>query len=44
MSKKLKNYPDPLVVMEKYGSDALRAYLLSSPVMLAENLNFLRRV
>ncbi|MEI6835584.1 MAG: isoleucine--tRNA ligase [Candidatus Falkowbacteria bacterium] len=40
MSKKLKNYPDPLVVMEKYGSDALRAYLLSSPVMLAENLNF----
>lgn len=40
MSKKLKNYPDPLIVMEKYGSDALRAYLLSSPVMLAENLNF----
>jgi len=40
MSKKLKNYPDPLVVMDKYGSDALRAYLLSSPVMLAENLNF----
>ncbi len=40
MSKKLKNYPDPLLVMEKYGSDALRAYLLSSPVMLAENLNF----
>ena len=40
MSKKLKNYPDPLLVMDKYGSDALRAYLLSSPVMLAENLNF----
>ncbi len=40
MSKKLKNYPDPQIVMEKYGSDALRAYLLSSPVMLAENLNF----
>jgi isoleucyl-tRNA synthetase len=40
MSKKLKNYPDPSLVMEKYGSDALRAYLLSSPVMLAENLNF----
>jgi Isoleucyl-tRNA synthetase len=40
MSKKLKNYPDPLIVMEKYGADALRAYLLSSPVMLAENLNF----
>jgi len=40
MSKRLKNYPDPVVVMDKYGSDALRAYLLSSPVMLAENLNF----
>ncbi|HOD86659.1 MAG TPA: isoleucine--tRNA ligase [bacterium] len=40
MSKKLKNYPDPSLVMEKYGADALRAYLLSSPVMQAENLNF----
>lgn len=40
MSKRLKNYPDPSVVMEKYGSDALRAYLASSPVMQAENLNF----
>ena len=40
MSKKLKNYPDPSLIMDKYGSDALRAYLLSSPVMLAENLNF----
>jgi len=40
MSKKLKNYPDPLVVMEKYGADALRSYLLASPIMLAENLSF----
>ncbi len=40
MSKKLKNYPDPALVMEKYGADALRAYLLSSPVVMAENLNF----
>ncbi len=40
MSKKLKNYPDPMLVMEKYGADALRAYILSSPVVLAENLNF----
>jgi isoleucyl-tRNA synthetase len=40
MSKKLKNYPDPSLVMNKYGADALRAYLLSSPVMQAENLNF----
>lgn len=40
MSKSLQNYPDPNLVMEKYGADALRLYLLSSPVMLAENLAF----
>ena len=40
MSKRLQNYPDPLELMEKYGADALRAYLLASPVMAAENLNF----
>lgn len=40
MSKRLNNYPDPLLVMDKYGSDALRAYLAASPVMQAENLNF----
>jgi len=40
MSKKLQNYPDPELVIEKYGADALRLYLLSSPVMLAENLSF----
>lgn len=40
MSKKLQNYPDPSLVMDKYGADALRAYLLASPVMQAENLNF----
>ncbi len=40
MSKSLSNYPDPNLIMEKYGADALRLYLLSSPVMLAENLSF----
>lgn len=40
MSKKLKNYPDPLLIFDKYGADALRHYLLTSPVMLADNLNF----
>jgi len=40
MAKKLKNYPDPMLILEKYGADALRSYLLSSPVMLSENLNF----
>ncbi len=40
MSKKLQNYPDPMEIVEKYGADALRLYLLSSPVMQAENLSF----
>ncbi len=40
MSKRLKNYPDPMEIIEKYGADALRIYLLSSPVVRAENLNF----
>ncbi|MFA5029938.1 MAG: class I tRNA ligase family protein [Patescibacteria group bacterium] len=40
MSKKLQNYPEPEALMEKYGADALRFYLLSAPVMAAENLNF----
>ncbi|MBU1895543.1 isoleucine--tRNA ligase [Patescibacteria group bacterium] len=40
MSKRLQNYPDPNEVLEKYGADAMRYYLLSSPVMHAEGLNF----
>jgi isoleucyl-tRNA synthetase len=40
MSKKLKNYPDPLEVMEKYGADAVRYYLMSTPVVSAENVRF----
>ncbi|MEK7068462.1 MAG: class I tRNA ligase family protein [Patescibacteria group bacterium] len=40
MSKKLKNYPDPMGVVEKYGADALRYYLLSSPVIRGEDLRF----
>ncbi|MEK7553193.1 MAG: class I tRNA ligase family protein, partial [Patescibacteria group bacterium] len=40
MAKRLQNYPDPINVMEKYGADALRFYLLSSPVVKAENLSF----
>lgn len=40
MSKRLQNYPDPMEMFEKYGADVLRYYLLSSPVMMAENLNF----
>lgn len=40
MSKRLQNYPDPTAMLEKYGADVLRLYLMSSPVVAAENLNF----
>lgn len=40
MSKKLNNYPDPMEVIDKYGADALRYYMLTSPVVQAENLQF----
>ena len=40
MSKRLKNYPDPVEVLEKYGADALRLYMIASPVVRAENLRF----
>ncbi len=40
MSKRLKNYPDPDVVFDRYGADALRLYLISSPVVSADNLRF----
>ncbi|KAL0129614.1 hypothetical protein PUN28_001706 [Cardiocondyla obscurior] len=40
MSKRKKNYPDPMEVIDKYGADALRLYLINSPVVRAENLKF----
>ncbi len=40
MAKRLRNYPDPLEVVEKYGADAMRLYLLMSPVVQAEDLAF----
>jgi isoleucyl-tRNA synthetase len=40
MSKRLKNYPDPNDVMENYGADALRAYLIDSAVVRAEPMKF----
>ncbi len=38
LSKRLKNYPDPSEMLETYGADALRLYLLNSPAMKAEEL------
>ncbi|PIZ81700.1 isoleucine--tRNA ligase [Candidatus Pacearchaeota archaeon CG_4_10_14_0_2_um_filter_30_11] len=40
MSKSKKNYPDPHKVLEKYGADSLRFYLLQSSIMNADNFNF----
>ncbi len=40
MSKSLKNYPDPEELLKEYGGDALRAYLINSPVVRGEPLRF----
>ncbi|MBT3249971.1 MAG: isoleucine--tRNA ligase [Candidatus Pacebacteria bacterium] len=40
MSKRLQNYPDPTLLINSYGSDSLRMYLASSPVLKAGNLSF----
>jgi isoleucyl-tRNA synthetase len=40
MSKRLKNYPDPEQLISKYGADAVRLYMLNSPVVRAEDLRF----
>lgn len=40
MSKSLKNYPNPSGILDCYGSDALRLYLINSPVVRAEPLRF----
>lgn len=40
MSKRLKNYPDPALVIDSYGADALRAYLINSAVVRGEPMKF----
>lgn len=40
MSKRLRNYPDPLEVVGKYGADAVRLYMLASPVVHGDDLCF----
>ena len=38
LSKRLKNYPDPNDILETIGSDALRWFLISSPVLKGGNV------
>ena len=40
MSKRLKNYPDPSHLLEEFGADALRAYLIDSPLLRSKSLKF----
>lgn len=40
MSKRLKNYPDPNLIIGNYSADALRLYVINSPVVRAETLKF----
>ena len=40
MSKSKGNYTDPMLNMDKFGADALRYYLMASPVMQAEDVSF----
>lgn len=43
MSKSQKNYTDPYELFETYGADAFRYYILTSPVVEADTLNFSER-
>jgi len=43
LSKKLKNYPDPEVMYDTVGADALRWYLMASPVLRGGDLRISER-
>ncbi|MFO0981525.1 MAG: isoleucine--tRNA ligase [Planctomycetota bacterium] len=40
MSKRLKNYPEPQTVLDRYGSDAMRIYLIGGPILRGADLRF----
>jgi isoleucyl-tRNA synthetase len=40
MSKRLKNYPEPDIVVNQYGADAVRLYMLHSPAVKGDDLRF----
>ncbi len=43
MSKRLKNYPDPEKVINQFGADAIRLYMMNSPAVKADDLRFSER-
>ncbi|MCD5390112.1 MAG: class I tRNA ligase family protein, partial [Candidatus Pacebacteria bacterium] len=43
MSKSLKNYPDPYMMFDTVGADALRLYMINSPVVRAEEFAFVEK-
>jgi isoleucyl-tRNA synthetase len=43
MSKSKKNYPDLMLMVDKYGADALRYFLMSSPVVKGQDFAFSER-
>jgi len=40
ISKSKKNFTDPMELIDKYGADAMRLYLLNSPAVVMEDMNF----
>jgi isoleucyl-tRNA synthetase len=40
MSKSLKNYTDPLVIIDRFGADSLRMYLVSSAAVQMDDMTF----
>ncbi len=43
LSKSKKNYPDLMLTVDKFGADALRFYLLASPLVRAQEFAFSER-
>ena len=43
MSKRFKNYPEPDAVINRYGADAIRLYLLNSPAVYGEVCAFQKK-
>jgi isoleucyl-tRNA synthetase len=40
MSKSKKNYPDPMLIVDRYGADSLRYYLMASQAVRGQDLYF----